>query len=134
MSKEIYSKNNIHFDVAKCVTAGNGFEQGHFYAIVGYNNGVHILRTSEVDDPENHLFMTGGVGKGVFNNWDNSGAPSFDLVYLSPKASDKADERLYKSIILMASELSKYESIGSIEECQRAMEFWQKAREVFDEG
>ena len=125
-------KNNMHFDIVKCVTAGGGFEKGHFYAIVGYNNGVHILRTSEADNPEDHLFTTGGIGKGLFNNRDNSGAPSFDPVYLSPKASDKADERFYKSTILMASELSEYESIGSVKECQRAMEFWQKAREIFD--
>ena len=125
-------KNNIHFDVAKCVTAGNGFEQGHFYATVRYNDEIHILKAGRNGDLENHHFMTGGVGQGLFNNWDSSGAPSFMPVYLSPGSSDKADERFYKFTILMASELSEYENIGSVEECRRAMEFWHKAREIFD--
>ena len=43
-----------------CVTSGKGFQKDKVYPVLGTNNGIHILR------------------EGDFNNWDDSGAPSFN--------------------------------------------------------
>ena len=76
---------NYHF--VKCVTSGDGFKKGFIYPILGTNNGVHIMR-EEIEkrdndpfnynsDPHDFIACTGGVGKGLFNNFDGSGKPSF---------------------------------------------------------
>lgn len=63
-----------------CVTSGGGYVAGHEYAAIGWNNGVHILREDADGDVYDFLAVTGGIGDGLFNNSDNSAAPSFDLV------------------------------------------------------
>lgn len=66
---------------AKCVTSGLGFEKGTVYPILGTNNGIHIFRENDnghdSSDPYDFLACTGGFGDGLFNNWDDSGKPSF---------------------------------------------------------
>ena len=63
-----------------CVTSGDGYEEGKIYPLMGSNNGVHILRENQYGDVVDIAFCTGGCGKGLFNNFDDSGCPSFDLV------------------------------------------------------
>lgn len=72
----------------KCVTAGDGFVEGVIYPVLGNNNGIHILREKwhgrtsdpggDSSDPYDFVACTGGIGKGIFNNWDDSGSPSFE--------------------------------------------------------
>ena len=72
---------------AKCVTSGDGFEEGFTYPILGTNNGIHIMREKwagrindpggDSSDPYDFIACTGGVGDGLFNNFDGSGKPSF---------------------------------------------------------
>lgn len=63
-----------------CVTGGDGYEEGKIYPLMGWNNGVHILRVNEYGDVEDREFQTGGVGKGLFNDFDSKGFPSFDEI------------------------------------------------------
>lgn len=75
-------------DFAKCVTSGAGFVEGVIYPVLGDNNGIHIMRKEwrnatndpggDSADPHDFVAFTGGIGKGIFNNPDNSGKPSFD--------------------------------------------------------
>lgn len=75
----IIPRTNMAFDLAICVKSGDGYEKGMIYPVVGFNNGVHVLRHDNADDPYDGLFMTGGIGEGLINPWDNSGTPSFDF-------------------------------------------------------
>ena len=68
-------------DFAICVTSGKGFEKGKIYPILGDNNGIHILREDSYGDPYDFLACTGGIGEGIFNNFDDSGAPSFNSLF-----------------------------------------------------
>ncbi len=45
--------------------------------MLGSNNGVHILRADKHGDVVDGVFCTGGLGEGEFNNFDNTGYPSF---------------------------------------------------------
>ena len=45
----------VDFDVVLCTKSGMGFKQGVHYAVVGRNNGVHVFRTDENDDPHEVL-------------------------------------------------------------------------------
>lgn len=67
----------LGFGMALCVTSGEGFEKGVIYPIVGWNNGINIVRTDENGDVFIFLACNGGVGKGDLNNFDDSGSPSF---------------------------------------------------------
>lgn len=69
--------NLIQFNVVECVESGEGFIKGCYYAQVGTNNGIQIVREGKGGDCETHLFCTGGIGKGDFNSWDGTGSPSF---------------------------------------------------------
>lgn len=88
MSKTIKPKE-IKTDFVYCVTSGKGFVEGCVYAQVGWNNGVHILRETEQGDVVDELFCTGGIGKGLFNAWDDSGSPSFNPI--APKKWKKGE-------------------------------------------
>lgn len=72
--------NNIHCNFVQCVTSGEGFERGQIYPQLGWNNGIGIQRVNEAGDCETFLCCTGGIGKGLFNNFDGSGSPSFNEV------------------------------------------------------
>ena len=72
--------HNIHFDIVKCVTGGDGFEEGGLYCVVGWNNGVHVLRENEEGDCYEFLACHGGYGKGIINDFEGSGAPSFEYI------------------------------------------------------
>lgn len=63
-----------------CVTAGDGYEKDKIYPMLGWNNGVHILRANETGDVVDREFCTGGYGKGLFNSFSNEGYPSFDEI------------------------------------------------------
>lgn len=75
---------------AICVTSGDGFEEGVIYPILGDNNGIHIMREKyhgrvndpggDSSDPYDFVACCGGIGKGLLNNWNDSGKPSFDPV------------------------------------------------------
>ena len=65
-------------ELVMCVTSGAGYVAGEIYPIVGSNNGIHICRENEEGDCEDNIFQTGGIGKGIFNSLDDTGAPSFD--------------------------------------------------------
>ena len=71
---------DIEFDVVKCVTSGDGFIEGKIYAVVGVNNGIHVLRESEYGDCYEFIACSGGIGMGDLNNFDDSGKPSFDYM------------------------------------------------------
>ena len=71
---------DIEFDIVKCVTSGDGFIQGKIYAVVGENNGIHVLREDKYGDCYEFIACSGGVGIGDLNNYDNSGKPSFDYM------------------------------------------------------
>ena len=72
----------------KCVTSGDGFEKGVIYPVLGNNDGINIVREKwagrtndpggDSSDPYIFLACTGGAGEGIFNNFDDSGKPSFD--------------------------------------------------------
>lgn len=77
---------------AKCVTSGEGFEEGLIYPILGDNNGIHIMREEHLgrkndpggdsSEPYDLICCTGGIGEGDFNNCNDSGKPSFVQVML----------------------------------------------------
>lgn len=73
--------NKCNFSVVRCVESGNGFAEGEYYAQVGSNNGVQILRKNGQDDCEVFWACTGGTGKGLYNNFNDSGKPSFVPVF-----------------------------------------------------
>ena len=64
-----------------CVTSGDGYIEGCVYPMMGWNNGMHILRQTEGGDVKEGVFCTGGVGRGLFNSWGDSGCPSFNPVF-----------------------------------------------------
>lgn len=66
------------FALVLCVTGGDGYEEGKVYPMMGWNNGVHIIRVNEFGDVIDREFCTGGYGKGLFNSFTNEGYPSFD--------------------------------------------------------
>lgn len=66
-----------------CVTSGKGFQKDKVYPVLGTNNGIHILREGENGNPYDFIAVTGGMGEGDFNNWDDSGAPSFNGVIIN---------------------------------------------------
>lgn len=71
-----------------CVTSGEGFEKGKIYPLLGTKHGIHILRECHYDnctetDPFDFVACPGGIGDGIFNNWDDSGAPSFEELTIS---------------------------------------------------
>lgn len=66
------------FTPVLCVTGGDGYEEGKVYPMMGWNNGVHILRVDEFGDVIDREFCTGGYGKGLFNCFIGWGYPSFD--------------------------------------------------------
>ena len=70
-------------EFAICVTSGEGFEKGKIYPILGTNNGIHILRRGDDGDPYDFIAASGGIGEGLFNNWDDSGAPSFNEIIIN---------------------------------------------------
>lgn len=70
------SEFGCHFVV--CVTSGKGFKKGVVYPVLGYNNGIHILRENSDGDPYDFIACTGGAGVGESNNFDCSGKPSFN--------------------------------------------------------
>lgn len=72
---------NLKFEPVICVTGGKGFEEGFVYPLIGWNNGVHIIRESKQGDAIDECFMTGGIGKGMFNSWDEDGIPSFNPLF-----------------------------------------------------
>ncbi len=79
VGSSIYGNIAIDFDFAICVTSGDGFKKGWIYPIVGWNNGAQIVRRKQ--DNEDYFegcYQTGGIGKGLFNNYNNTGAPSFN--------------------------------------------------------
>ena len=78
------------YSLVRCVTDGDGYEKGGIYPQVGDNNGVHILRETATGDVYDGVFQTGGIGKGLFNPWDNSGYPSFDPYYEGTKQGDQS--------------------------------------------
>jgi hypothetical protein len=66
------------FNTVICVTGGDGYEEGKIYAQIGGNNGIHILRETKDSDVYDRIFSCGGVGKGFYNDFCGTGAPSFD--------------------------------------------------------
>lgn len=76
----IIEVNKCDFAIVKCVTTGNGFKEGFFYASVSTNNGIGVHRTNEQGDIVTMVCCNGGVGKGDLNNFDNSGCPSFEFI------------------------------------------------------
>lgn len=74
---ELIDLKNCNFSIVKCVTSGNGFEEGMFYASIGANNGIQVQRENEEGDCVTMNCCSGGVGKGHINNFDDSGCPSF---------------------------------------------------------
>lgn len=69
---------NKGYNTVICVTGGDGYEKGKLYAQIGWNNGVHILRETESGDVYDREFCSGGIGVGCYNDFNNTGAPSFD--------------------------------------------------------
>lgn len=69
--------NPIKFNVVECVESGSGFLKGCFYSQVGTNNGIQIQRQNGNGDCVTYICCTGGVGKGTFNGFGDSGNPSF---------------------------------------------------------
>ncbi|MBR2528824.1 MAG: hypothetical protein IKE58_10195 [Blautia sp.] len=47
----------LHFDIVKCVESGDGFIEGHYYAQVGWNNGISICLLTETGDCEVHILL-----------------------------------------------------------------------------
>ena len=62
---------------ALCVTAGDGYEKNLIYPILGWNNGIHIARETPEGDVYDGCFCAGGIGDGCYNDWDETGSPSF---------------------------------------------------------
>jgi hypothetical protein len=78
MQARIICQGQCDFNIVKCVTSGNGFKEGSFYASIGWNNGIGVQRNNEQGDCTTMLCISGGVGIGDINNPDNSGRPSFE--------------------------------------------------------
>lgn len=72
------NKSGIGFDMVMCVVSGDGFKKGTLYPQVGTNNGIQIQRINDEGDCVTYLYQTGGIGEGLFNNWDGTGKPSFN--------------------------------------------------------
>lgn len=70
----------FEFDVVRCVKSGDGYHTGHYYAVVGWNNGMHVLREDEFGNIHEVICFNGGIGIGHINAADNSGAPCFDYM------------------------------------------------------
>ena len=66
----------------RCVTSGEGFEKGVTYPVLGWNDGINIMRQDANGDPFNFVACTGGIGEGEFNNFNGSGKPSFEATSL----------------------------------------------------
>ena len=66
---------------AICVKAGeiDGyiFEVGEIYAVLGWNNGVHLVRTTKLGDVKE--FVLGHID-GVLQNWGEKNSPEFKEV------------------------------------------------------
>lgn len=77
---ECMSKVDRAYTPVVCVTGGDGYEAGKIYPMMGWNNGVHILRTNELGDVVDREFCSGGYGKGFFNSFDDKGYPSFNMI------------------------------------------------------
>lgn len=67
----------LGFDLALCVTSGEGFAAGKVYPVIGWNNGIGIIRADGRGDVFVFRAQNGGIGKGEWNNFNNSGSPSF---------------------------------------------------------
>ena len=68
------------FDVVRCVTGDEHFNEGDYYASVGWNNGIGVQYESKNGNCETVLMCSGGIGRGCINNFDGSGKPSFEIV------------------------------------------------------
>ena len=73
----------MNFNVVQCVTGCGPYIEGEYYAQIGSNNGIGICYEDSYGDIHIDVFQTGGIGKGLFNSWNDSGKPSFDPVSFS---------------------------------------------------
>lgn len=87
--------HKLKFDVVQCVTSGDGFEAGCYYAQVGWNNGIGICLETQNGDCDVKVYQTGGAGRGLFNAWDDSGSPSFNPVWFTVNP-DAIPSRIYR--------------------------------------
>ena len=71
-AKQEYAKRE--FQEMLCVESGDGFIKGHTYAMVGWKNGMHVLRETVNGDVYDKLCFTGGDE--VYAA-DETGAPRF---------------------------------------------------------
>jgi hypothetical protein len=53
-------KDKREYTPVYCVESGNGFIEGHIYASMGFNNGVHVLREDDL----------GNVSDQIVHNYD----------------------------------------------------------------
>lgn len=70
-------KEKKNYEIVKCVTSGDGFIAGELYAMLGWNNGHHILREDEYGNIHEFVAHDGGYGVGDLNSQEDTGAPSF---------------------------------------------------------
>ena len=92
-----------------CVETGEGFIRGKTYPMLGWNNGVHVLRETENGDIYEKVCCCGGIGKGEINNYDNTGKPSF-TAFRQGSVFQATTEEVLRAIQYVLEDLAGYVS------------------------
>ena len=69
------------FGLALCLLSGDGFREGDVHAIVGWNNGLHVLRETEDGELYKLLcFNTTNNAKNLLHRFDGTCYPVFEVL------------------------------------------------------